>query len=197
MCHDVMFDWQPVHLQDACFTSTGWVLTMLLCVVAQVAGIIVEDSLEELERSRAEAAQQAAAQEAKRKKEEQRARQAAAKAAQEAAAAAGLPPALSALAAIADKAARREAAKQAMASSSQRLLAAPEEHVGELRTLIALAADGDAHVARLAQLSLLVVFKDIVPGYRIRPPAEREQQVSRTDCWVCSSCIISPGTCIQ
>lgn len=34
-----------------------------------------------------------------------------------------------------------------------------------------------AQVARLAMLSLLAVFKDILPGYRIRLPTEKELEV--------------------
>jgi nucleolar complex protein 3 len=40
------------------------------------------------------------------------------------------------------------------------------------------AADGDGVVVRLALLSLLAVFKDLLPGYRIRPVAEEEAGVS-------------------
>lgn len=32
----------------------------------------------------------------------------------------------------------------------------------------------DVQVARLAMLSLAAVFKDILPGYKIRPPTEKE-----------------------
>jgi hypothetical protein len=32
-------------------------------------------------------------------------------------------------------------------------------------------------VQRLAMVTLLAVFKDILPGYRIRPPTEKELQV--------------------
>lgn len=32
-------------------------------------------------------------------------------------------------------------------------------------------------MSRLALLSLFAVFKDIVPGYRIRPPSEKELEV--------------------
>eukprot|EP00198_Chlamydomonas_reinhardtii_P008517 XP_001697854.1 predicted protein [Chlamydomonas reinhardtii] len=44
---------------------------------------------------------------------------------------------------------------------------------------LALAAsrDGNTLVSRLAMLSLLAVYKDILPGYRIRPPTDKEQEV--------------------
>jgi len=41
-------------------------------------------------------------------------------------------------------------------------------------------------VARLALLSLLAVFRDLLPGYRIRSLTEEEQQVSRH--WRCTAC---------
>jgi hypothetical protein len=40
-------------------------------------------------------------------------------------------------------------------------------------------------VARLALLSLLAVFRDLLPGYRIRSLTEEEQQVSRH--WRCTA----------
>jgi nucleolar complex protein 3 len=92
--------------------------------------------------------------------------------------AAGLPPALAGLLALQDKARRREGLKQQMALASQQLLAEPEQHVGPgLRLLLRLAADEDGVVVRLALMSCLLVFKDLLPGYRIRPPSEAELQV--------------------
>ena len=69
---------------------------------------------------------------------------------------------------------RREELKQHMAVACGQLLAAPEEHVRNLRALLALTADDDLQVRRLAQLSLLAVLRDIMPGYRIRLPSEKE-----------------------
>lgn len=72
---------------------------------------------------------------------------------------------------------RREDAKRCMAAAAQALLANPEGQAAkQLRLLLPLLHDTDAHVARLAMLSLLAVFQDVLPGYRIRPPAEREQE---------------------
>ena len=102
-----------------------------------------------------------------------------------------------------DQGQRRQALKEAMAVSAQKLLAGPEDHVGELKTLLALAINEDSQasqervqeavdatgffelvpsfiplqVSRLALLSLMAVFKDISPGYRIRPPSEQELQI--------------------
>jgi hypothetical protein len=72
-----------------------------------------------------------------------------------------------------------------MALASQQLLAEPEQHVGPgLRLLLRLAADEDGVVVRLALMSCLLVFKDLLPGYRIRPPSEAELQVGVAP-WVC------------
>lgn len=37
----------------------------------------------------------------------------------------------------------------------------------------------DGYVVRLALLSLLAVFKDLLPGYRIRSVTEEEQEVTQ------------------
>lgn len=89
-----------------------------------------------------------------------------------------LPPALLSLLAIRDQQQRREALKQQMALAAQHLLAAPEQHAGPgLRLLASCAADRDGYVVRLALLSLMAVFRDILPGYRIRSLTEEEAQV--------------------
>lgn len=41
-----------------------------------------------------------------------------------------------------------------------------------------LALDGSAVVARLASLSAMLVYKDLAPGYRIRPPTEKELEMT-------------------
>ncbi|KAK9813219.1 hypothetical protein WJX72_010918 [[Myrmecia] bisecta] len=69
---------------------------------------------------------------------------------------------------------RREELKTQLAVSASQLLQEPEKYVGHLQTLIMLTTDADAQVARLAILSLLAVFRDILPGYRIRPPTQKE-----------------------
>jgi nucleolar complex protein 3 len=77
---------------------------------------------------------------------------------------------------------RREALKQQMALAAQHLLAEPDKHVGPgLRLLLGCAADRDGTVVRLALLSLLAVFKDLLPGYRIRSLTEEEQEVGFDD----------------
>ncbi|GIL93115.1 hypothetical protein Vretifemale_20565 [Volvox reticuliferus] len=137
----------------------------------QVEGVTITDDLE------------AALADSKRKKVEAEARKAR-EAAKKAAAAtkkaeeAALPPALRGLN-LSDlsPAERRTRLQEVIAVAAQKLLAAPESCVGELRTLQALVGDADSMTARLALLSLFAVFKDILPGYRIRPPTEKELEV--------------------
>eukprot|EP00955_Chlamydomonas_euryale_P020700 219372-Chlamydomonas_euryale.AAC.1 len=64
-----------------------------------------------------------------------------------------------------------------MAEAAQKLLSGPEDNVAELKTLLALASNPDPTIARLSMLSLSAVFKDILPGYRIRLPTEAELAV--------------------
>lgn len=72
---------------------------------------------------------------------------------------------------------RRAEAKQGMAVAAQAMLGDPEGQLAkQLRVLLGLLGDEDVQVARLAMLSLLAVMKDLIPGYRIRPASEREQE---------------------
>eukprot|EP00884_Botryococcus_braunii_P002153 jgi/Botrbrau1/11939/Bobra.341_1s0006.1 len=68
----------------------------------------------------------------------------------------------------------RQQAKKAIAVACTRILEKPEGHVKDLRALVTLTGNSDPLVARWAMLSLLAVFRDIIPGYRIRPPTEKE-----------------------
>lgn len=47
----------------------------------------------------------------------------------------------------------------------------------ELKELLKIAEDEIFVVRKLAFLSLLAVFKDVVPGYRIRLASEKEKQM--------------------
>ncbi|KAG1668841.1 hypothetical protein FOA52_004936 [Chlamydomonas sp. UWO 241] len=143
----------------------------------RVAGVTIVDARdEEVARAAAEKAEAEAA--AARKAEEARAAAAARRAVAEDAAAGGLPPdVVTALRAATDDAARRQVLKEAMAAAAQKLLSGPEDHIGEARTLIALAGSDDPTITRLAMLSLTAVFKDIIPGYRIRLPTAAEMEV--------------------
>lgn len=51
----------------------------------------------------------------------------------------------------------------------------PEEHVSGLKTLALIAASMNPTIKKLALATQLAVFKDVIPGYRIRPIAEADQ----------------------
>ncbi|KAI5123294.1 hypothetical protein M0805_009315 [Coniferiporia weirii] len=94
--------------------------------------------------------------------------------------------------------ARVQAAKEQIASICQDIVADPENSLGLLRRLhtFCLAkistsshpepVPNDVLIQRLAFLSQLAVFKDVIPGYRIRPLTDKEkaekvsQMVQRT-----------------
>lgn len=140
-----------------------------------IAGITVQDDLEDVRREKAlekqRRAAQAAAEVARREEADRRA--AAEKARQEREAAGGL----SSLKDYDSIEQRREAAKQAMAVAAQALLGEPEAQISkQLRVLLGLLSDEDTQVSRLAMLTLLAVLKDLIPGYRIRSAAERKQE---------------------
>jgi nucleolar complex protein 3 len=45
----------------------------------------------------------------------------------------------------------------------------PEEHIGALRTLAQIAGSDNIAVRKLALAAQVAIFKDLIPGYRIRP----------------------------
>ena len=51
----------------------------------------------------------------------------------------------------------------------------PEEHAGAFRTLSQIAASSNPIIKRLGLATQLAVYKDVIPGYRIRPVAEIDQ----------------------
>ncbi|KAL3503741.1 hypothetical protein ACH5RR_038190 [Cinchona calisaya] len=57
------------------------------------------------------------------------------------------------------------------------LLVDPESNIKSLREMLQIAKDGDHSIIILGLKSLLAVFKDILPGYRIRLPTEKEQEM--------------------
>ncbi|KAG2451742.1 hypothetical protein HYH02_003522 [Chlamydomonas schloesseri] len=156
--------------------AVGMEAAVAAAAAVQVEGVTITD---DMEAALAESKRKAREEAERRAKEERRKAAAAAKKAEESA----LPPALRGLDLHAlDPPARRAKLQEVMAASAQKLLAvAGPEAAGavaaELRTLQALVADADSMVSRLAMLSLLAVFKDILPGYRIRPPSDKEQEV--------------------
>lgn len=71
--------------------------------------------------------------------------------------------------------------KEELALIAGNLQGDPEEYVGQLKTLRSIYRDRNVTVKKLALLTQLAVYKDIIPGYRIRPltALEEEVQVSR------------------
>ncbi|KAI8584338.1 hypothetical protein K450DRAFT_219372 [Umbelopsis ramanniana AG] len=73
------------------------------------------------------------------------------------------------------------ARKEELAQIASTIMEDPESNIGLLRTLKAISEDKNPKVAQLALLTQLAVYKDIVPGYRIRQLTEKEEamEVSR------------------
>ncbi|XP_061350345.1 nucleolar complex-associated protein 3-like, partial [Gastrolobium bilobum] len=69
-----------------------------------------------------------------------------------------------------------------LAELGDALLTDPESNIKFLKEIIQISKDNDHTIVKLGLLSLLAVFKDIVPGYRIRLPTEKEleMKVSKT-----------------
>ncbi|KAK3275154.1 hypothetical protein CYMTET_16704 [Cymbomonas tetramitiformis] len=72
---------------------------------------------------------------------------------------------------------RRQEMKMTIAVAGYTILQGPEGNVGKIKEILPLCADEDEMVAQLAMLSLLAVYKDIAPSYRIRLPTEKELEV--------------------
>ncbi|KAG0380681.1 hypothetical protein BGX24_006208 [Mortierella sp. AD032] len=68
--------------------------------------------------------------------------------------------------------------KEEMATIAQTIIADPEANVGQLKKLRAMSQDPSDVIKKLALLTQLAVYKDILPGYRIRPLSEKEQSVT-------------------
>ena len=69
---------------------------------------------------------------------------------------------------------RRESVKARLGATCQGVMEDPEGKWLDLREVCKLCEDRDGAVARLAALSMVLVFKDVCPGYRIRPPTQKE-----------------------
>ncbi|XP_065864961.1 nucleolar complex-associated protein 3 [Euphorbia lathyris] len=67
--------------------------------------------------------------------------------------------------------------KSKLAELGIALLADPESNIKSLKELLEFCRDIDPAVVKLGLLSLLAVFKDIIPGYRIRLPTEKELEM--------------------
>ncbi|XP_010056555.2 nucleolar complex protein 3 homolog [Eucalyptus grandis] len=57
------------------------------------------------------------------------------------------------------------------------LLADPESNIKLLKEMLQMCNDHNHAIVKLGLLSLLAVFKDIIPGYRIRLPTEKELEM--------------------
>lgn len=90
--------------------------------------------------------------------------------------------------------------RERIAAAAAALIEAPEKNVAELKVrcclvlcccdhavlsaridlqvLIAMTSDVDTTVSRLAAVSAMLVFKDVAPGYRIRPPTDKELEMA-------------------
>ncbi|KAK9153062.1 hypothetical protein Sjap_000542 [Stephania japonica] len=64
--------------------------------------------------------------------------------------------------------------KGKLAELGMALLADPEKNIKSLHEMLQISRDEDPDIVKLGLLSLLAVFKDIIPGYRIRLPTEKE-----------------------
>ncbi|KAG6554448.1 hypothetical protein Mapa_003826 [Marchantia paleacea] len=72
---------------------------------------------------------------------------------------------------------RRSDMRARMAEIGTSLLADPDNNLGNLKELKEMCLDRDESTSQLAMLSLMTVFKDLIPGYRIRPPTEKELEM--------------------
>ncbi|KAI9033758.1 nucleolar complex-associated protein-domain-containing protein [Phycomyces nitens] len=71
--------------------------------------------------------------------------------------------------------------KEELAQMASEIQEDPEASAGQLRVLRAIFKDENPTVKKLAILTQLAVYKDIIPGYRIRPLSDKEEgiQVSK------------------
>ena len=66
-------------------------------------------------------------------------------------------------------------AKEELARLASLVNEDPEEHAGVFRTLGQIAASSNPTIKKLGLITQLAVYKDVIPGYRIRPIAEIDQ----------------------
>ncbi|KAH7374344.1 nuclear export protein Noc3 [Pyrenochaeta sp. MPI-SDFR-AT-0127] len=67
-------------------------------------------------------------------------------------------------------------AKEELARIASLVNEDPEEHIGALKTLAAIADSENITVKKLALATQVAIFKDLIPGYRIRPLSEEKMQ---------------------
>ena len=66
-------------------------------------------------------------------------------------------------------------AKEELARLASLINEDPEEHAGAFRTLGQVSASSNPTIKKLGLATQLAVYKDVIPGYRIRPIAEMDQ----------------------
>ena len=66
-------------------------------------------------------------------------------------------------------------AKEELARLASSINEDPEEHASMFRTLSQIGASSNPTIKKLALATQLAVYKDVIPGYRIRPIAEVDQ----------------------
>ncbi|KAJ3089734.1 Nucleolar complex protein 3, partial [Quaeritorhiza haematococci] len=67
--------------------------------------------------------------------------------------------------------------QEQLADLATALTADPEANIGSLKVLRDIVSSPDNRVKKVALLTLLAVFKDIIPGYRIRQLTDKEKTV--------------------
>lgn len=70
-----------------------------------------------------------------------------------------------------------ESKKRKLAELGMALLSDPDSNIRSLKEMLQISTDDNHSVVKLGLLSLLAVFKDIIPGYRIRLPTEKELEM--------------------
>ncbi|XP_051128834.1 nucleolar complex-associated protein 3 [Andrographis paniculata] len=70
-----------------------------------------------------------------------------------------------------------ERKKFRLAELGTELLADPESNIKHIKEMLEISKTSDSAISMLALKSLLAVFKDIIPGYRIRLPTEKELEM--------------------
>ncbi|TPX44216.1 hypothetical protein SeLEV6574_g04632 [Synchytrium endobioticum] len=70
---------------------------------------------------------------------------------------------------------RQMSQHEALASLASAIVADPEKNIHSLKILREIAQRPDVKLRKLAFLTQLTVYKDIIPGYRIRPLSEAEK----------------------
>lgn len=67
-------------------------------------------------------------------------------------------------------------AQEELAKAASSINEDPEENIGALRKLADIASSRDPTVTKLGLVTQMAVYKDIIPGYRIRPVSESEMK---------------------